>query len=219
MVFSSVLFLFYFMPVAFGVYYLTPRRFKNLALLILSLIFYSWGEVRYFPIMLASIIVDYLASNGIERNEGNAKKKKLWLSLSVVFNLGMLGFFKYSGFVISNINAITGLSLPSLELTLPLGISFYTFQTMSYTIDVYRGEVEAEHDIIDFGAFVVLFPQLIAGPIVRYRDIQRELRERRMDIGQISSGAKYFILGLASKVLIANNVGALWTEIEQMGFA
>jgi len=218
MVFSSVLFLFYFMPMAFTVYYLVPRRFKNLTLLILSLIFYSWGEVRYFPIMLSSIIVDYLASNGIERSGDNTKKRRMWLMLSVAFNLGMLGFFKYTGFFASNINAITGLSISAPELTLPLGISFYTFQTMSYTIDVYRGKVKAEHDIIDFGAFVVLFPQLIAGPIVRYSDIQYELRNRTTDLGQISSGAKYFILGLASKVLIANNAGALWTEISGTGF-
>jgi len=218
MVFSSVLFLFYFMPVAFSVYYLVPRRYKNLTLLILSLIFYSWGEVRYFPIMLSSIIVDYTASNGIERSGDNIFKRRMWLLLSIVFNLGMLGFFKYSGFFAANINAITGLNIPVHSFTLPLGISFYTFQTMSYTIDVYRGEVKAEHDIIDFGAFVVLFPQLIAGPIVRYSDIHNELRNRTIDLGQISSGAKYFILGLASKVLIANNAGALWTEISSVGF-
>ena len=145
--------------------------------------------------------------------------RRFWLLVSVVFNLGMLGFFKYAGFFARNINALTGLGVPVLELTLPLGISFYTFQTMSYTIDVYRGDVKAERNIIDFGAFVVLFPQLIAGPIVRYTDIQRELRERTIDLGQISLGAQTFIMGLASKVLIANNVGALWTEVESMGFA
>ncbi len=219
MVFSSILFLFYFMPVAFTIYYLVPKNFKNLTLLVLSLIFYSWGEVRYFPIMLASIIVDYTASNRIERYAGRNGIRRLWLLVSVFFNLGMLGFFKYAGFFVSNINAVTGLGLPVLALTLPLGISFYTFQTMSYTIDVYRGDVKAERNIIDFGAFVVLFPQLIAGPIVRYTDIQRELRERTMNPGQISLGAQTFIMGLASKVLIANNVGALWTEVEEMGFA
>ena len=219
MVFSSILFLFYFMPVAFGLYYLTPNRWKNLTLLVLSLIFYSWGEVRYFPIMVASIIVDYTASNGIERAGGHNLKRRLWLLMSVFFNLGMLGFFKYAGFFARNFNAVTGLNIPVLALTLPLGISFYTFQTMSYTIDVYRGNVSAEHNIIDFGAFVVLFPQLIAGPIVRYTDIQRELRHRTVDLGQISLGVRTFIMGLASKVLIANNVGALWTEVEGMDFA
>lgn len=219
MVFSSILFLFYFMPLAFGLYYLMPSRWKNLTLLILSLIFYSWGEVRYFPIMLASIIVDYVASNGIARAGHNKGTCRLWLLFSVVFNLGMLGFFKYAGFFARNLNAVAGLGIPVLELTLPLGISFYTFQTMSYTIDVYRGDVEAERNIIDFGAFVVLFPQLIAGPIVRYTDIQRELRCRTVDPGQVSNGARTFIMGLASKVLIANNVGALWTEVEAMDFA
>ena len=218
MVFSSILFLFYFMPVAFLLYYLTPRCAKNGVLLILSLIFYAWGEVRYLPIMFASILVDYIASNQIERSGDHKGKRRFWLTVSVVFNLGMLGFFKYSGFLVSNLDAATGLAIPIPALTLPLGISFYTFQTMSYTIDVYRGQVKPEHNIIDFGAFVVLFPQLIAGPIVRYTDIQRELRERRMNLDQISSGVRTFILGLASKVLIANNIGALWTQVEQLGF-
>lgn len=219
MVFSSILFLFRFMPAAFTVYYLTPRRYRNLALLILSLVFYSWGEVRYFPIMVASILVDYTASRGIERHRGNRKACKRFLTLSVVFNLGMLGFFKYTDFFIENINALLGTGIPLVGLTLPLGISFYTFQTMSYTIDVYRGAVKAEQNLIDFGAFVVLFPQLIAGPIVRYTDISRELRERTVNLPQISDGVKLFIFGLGSKVLIANNVGSLWTEVEQMGFS
>lgn len=219
MVFSSVLFLFCFMPAAFLIYYLCPQRLKNFSLIILSLIFYSWGEVRYFPIMLASIAVDYTASNMIEKSGESCIKRRLWLILSVVFNLGMLGFFKYAGFLASNINALTGLSLPVLNLTLPLGISFYTFQTMSYTIDVYRGNVSAEKNIVNFGAFVVLFPQLIAGPIVRYTDISRELHNRSITLGQISDGTKLFILGLASKVIIANNVGSLWTEAETIGFS
>ena len=219
MVFSSILFLFYFMPAAFLIYYLTPRPAKNGVLLVLSLLFYAWGEVRYLPIMFASILVDYTASNMLERCGNRQGWRRFWLFVSVFFNLGMLGFFTYAGFFASNFNALTGLSIPVLSLTLPLGISFYTFQTMSYTIDVYRGQVKPEHNIIDFSAFVVLFPQLIAGPIVRYTDIQRELRERTMDLGQISSGVRLFILGLASKVLIANNVGSLWTETEQIGFS
>ena len=219
MVFSSILFLFRFMPIAFAVYYLTPRKQKNLVLLILSLIFYSWGEVRYFPIMIASILVDYTASRGIESHRGDPKACKAFLLMSVFFNLGMLGFFKYTDFFIENINALLGTGIPLVGLTLPLGISFYTFQTMSYTIDVYRGKVTAEQNLIDFGAFVVLFPQLIAGPIVRYTDISRELRERKLDPGQINDGVKLFLFGLGSKVLIANNIGSLWTEVEQMGFA
>lgn len=216
MVFSSILFLFYFAPAAFAIYYLCPRRYKNLSLLILSLVFYSWGEVRYFPIMLASIAVDFVASGQIDRHPDAPRVRRVWLWVSVCFNLGMLGFFKYTGFFLSNLNGLLGTSIPIPAITLPLGISFYTFQTMSYTIDVYRGKVRAERNLIDFGAFVVLFPQLIAGPIVKYTDIQRELQERVTDLGQISRGVRTFILGLASKVLIANNIGALWTEVETM---
>ena len=217
MVFSSILFLFRFMPAAFAIYYLVPRRFKNFTLLVLSLIFYSWGEAKYFPIMIASIVVDYTASGLIESHRNNKLICRLGLIYSVVFNLGMLGFFKYTNFFVGNLNALFGLSLPTISFVLPLGISFYTFQTMSYTIDVYLGKVKAERNIIDFGAFVVLFPQLIAGPIVRYTDINRELKERQINLPQIQDGIKLFILGLGSKVLIANNVGALWTEIEAIG--
>ena len=217
MVFSSILFLFRFMPAAFAIYYLVPRRFKNFTLLILSLIFYSWGEAKYFPIMIASIVVDYTASGLIESHRDNKLICRLGLIYSMVFNLGMLGFFKYTNFFVGNLNALFGLSLPTISFVLPLGISFYTFQTMSYTIDVYLGKVKAERNFIDFGAFVVLFPQLIAGPIVRYTDINRELKERQINLPQIQDGIKLFILGLGSKVLIANNVGALWTEIEAIG--
>ena len=217
MVFSSILFLFRFMPAAFAIYYLVPRRFKNFTLLVLSLIFYSWGEAKYFPIMIASTVVDYTASGLIESHRDNKLICRLGLIYSVVFDLGMLGFFKYTNFFVGNLNALFGLSLPTISFVLPLGISFYTFQTMSYTIDVYLGKVKAERNIIDFGAFVVLFPQLIAGPIVRYTDINRELKERQINLPQIQDGIKLFILGLGSKVLIANNVGALWTEIEAIG--
>ena len=217
MVFSSILFLFRFMPAAFAIYYLVPKRFKNFTLLVLSLIFYSWGEAKYFPVMIASIVVDYTASGLIESHRTNKLICRLGLIYSVVFNLGMLGFFKYTNFFVGNLNALFGLSLPTISFVLPLGISFYTFQTMSYTIDVYLGKVKAERNIIDFGAFVVLFPQLIAGPIVRYTDINRELKERQINLPQIQDGIKLFILGLGSKVLIANNVGALWTEIEAIG--
>ena len=217
MVFSSILFLFRFLPAAFALYYLVPRRFKNAVLLLLSLIFYSWGEAKYFPIMIASILVDYTASGVIESHRENRFICRCALACSMLFNLGMLGFFKYTNFFVSNLNSWFGLGLPGISFVLPLGISFYTFQTMSYTIDVYWGKVKAERNIIDFGAFVVLFPQLIAGPIVRYTDISRELKEREIGLPQIQEGVKVFLLGLGSKVLIANNVGALWTEVEQIG--
>ncbi|MEF9983140.1 MAG: MBOAT family O-acyltransferase [Oscillospiraceae bacterium] len=219
MVFSSILFLFRFMPIAFLIYYLMPRKLKNASLLILSFVFYSWGEVKYFPIMIASILVDYTCSLAIEKYRKNKNMCRLFLIISVVFNLGMLIFFKYTNFFMENIELITGLITPRLGLTLPLGISFYTFQTMSYTIDVYRDKVKAEKNIIDFGAFVVLFPQLIAGPIVKYTDINVELKSRKVNFNQITEGIKLFIFGVGSKVLIANNIGSLWTELETIGFS
>lgn len=219
MVFSSILFLFRFMPVAFLIYYLSPKKMKNFSLMVLSLIFYAWGEPKYLPIMLFSIVLDYSCGLGMRRFKDSKALRRMFLSFSMVGNLGMLFFFKYTNFFIDNINGLFGLAIPAMSLTLPLGISFYTFQTMSYTIDVYRGKVEAEPNIINFGAFVVLFPQLIAGPIVKYSDISNELKNRRMNLCQIEDGIRMFIMGLGSKVLIANNVGALWTEVEGMNVA
>ncbi len=217
MIFSSLLFLFRFMPAAFLLYYLTPNKLKNLTLLILSLFFYAWGEPKYIWIMVVSILVDYSCSQGIKRLGHRKGFKNLFLGISVAANLGMLLFFKYSGFFIDNINALLGTAIPHTGFTLPLGISFYTFQTMSYTIDVYRGKVEAEDNLITFGAFVVLFPQLIAGPIVKYSDISKELKSRTIRLPQIEDGVRLFIMGLGSKVLLANNIGALWTEVEGLG--
>lgn len=218
MVFSSILFIFRFLPMAMILYFLTPTKFKNLTLLIVSLIFYSWGEPKYFLIMVASIVVDYLVSRGIEKSRNNKKICILLLSISMIFNLGMLFFFKYFNFFIENVNNILGISLKYVNITLPLGISFYTFQTMSYTIDVFLGKVKAEKNIVNFGAFVCLFPQLIAGPIVKYTDIDFELKYRKIDIIQIQHGIELFIIGLGSKVLIANNIGGFWSEIEGRGF-
>lgn len=218
MVFSSLLFIFRFLPIAIMVYFITPKKYRNFILLILSLIFYSWGEPKYFVLMIISIIVDYTASRFMEKYRKNRKLALSFLILSIVFNLGMLFFFKYMNFFIDNINMIFNLTIKNIAITLPLGISFYTFQTMSYTIDVYRGEVEAEKNIISFGAYVCLFPQLIAGPIVKYRDVSRELHNRKIDINNIEEGIRLFILGLAKKVLIANNVGMLWLEVKKIGF-
>ncbi|MBR2027942.1 MAG: MBOAT family protein [Oscillospiraceae bacterium] len=221
MIFSNIFFLFRFLPVVLLIYYIVPYKYKNGIITIASLIFYSWGEVKYFPIMIASTVVDFFASRTIERNRDNIKIKKICLAISMCFNLGMLLFFKYTDFFIANINNFVGTSIPLLNITLPLGISFYTFQTMSYTIDVYRGKVAAEKNIINFYAFVTMFPQLIAGPIVKYTDINKKLNtyEGRITLEGINEGIKWFILGLGKKVLIANNVGALWTDIETMGFA
>ena len=219
MVFSSILFIFRFLPIVMGIYFLTPKKFKNLSLLVLSLVFYSWGEPKYFFIMIISIFIDYFVSRGIEKYRTNKKISIALLCTSITFNLGMLFFFKYFNFFLENINNIFNLSLNYVKITLPLGISFYTFQTMSYTIDVFLGKVKAEKNIINFGAFVCLFPQLIAGPIVKYTDINKELKNREVNLNQIQDGVELFILGLGSKVLIANNIGALWTEIETIGFS
>lgn len=218
MVFSSILFIFRFLPAALLIYFITPNKFKNFTLLILSLIFYSWGETKYILIMFASIFIDYFVSRGIEKYRGKNKIALCLLCISIIFNLGMLFFFKYFNFFIDNINTVFNLALNHVKITLPLGISFYTFQTMSYSIDVYRGRVKAEKNIINFGAFVCLFPQLIAGPIVKYTDIQRELSHRVINKEQIEEGIELFILGLGRKVLIANNIGMLWTEVEAIGF-
>lgn len=221
MIFSNIFFIFRFLAVVLILYYAVPYKYKNGIITIASLIFYSWGEVKYFPIMLASTAVDFFASQTIERHRDNKKITRIALACSMIFNLGSLFFFKYTDFFISNINNFFGTSIPLLKLTLPLGISFYTFQTMSYTIDVYWGKVKAEDSIINFSAYVTMYPQLIAGPIVRYTDIAVKLNtyEGRITLDGINEGIKLFILGLGKKVLIANNVGALWTDIETMGFA
>ena len=219
MVFSSIMFIFRFLPIMFIIYYLTPNKFKNLSLLILSLVFYSWGEPKYFIIMLLSIGVDYSISIFIEKYREKKIITKVLLFCSLIFNLGMLILFKYLNFFIENINLVLGTSLSLIYLTLPLGISFYTFQTMSYTIDVYRGKIKAERNIINFGAYVCLFPQLIAGPIVKYSEIKNELKNRKIKVNQVEEGITEFIIGMGKKVLIANNIGLLWNEIQELGIS
>lgn len=218
MIFSSILFIFRFLPIALILYYITPQKYKNLILTLLSLVFYSWGEGKYFLIMIASIIIDYTAGRLIYRYKNEIKKKTIVLCISLVFNLGLLFFFKYFNFFIDNINNIFNLAIKGVKITLPLGISFYTFQTMSYSIDVYRGKVVPEKNIINFAAFVTLFPQLIAGPIVKYTDINKEISRRVITKDNVEVGIEKFILGLGRKVLIANNIGMLWTEVEGIGF-
>ncbi len=221
MVFSNIFFIFRFLPIVLFLYYILPYKYKNITITIFSLIFYSWGEVKYFPIMLASTIVDFTCGQLIEKNPDKKSIRKSALLFSMVFNLGMLLFFKYTDFFITNINNFTGSNIDLLNITLPLGISFYTFQTMSYTIDVYRNKVKAEKNIINFSAFVTMFPQLIAGPIVKYTDINEKLNNNtnRITIDGINEGIKLFIFGLGKKVLIANNVGALWSDLEVLGFS
>ena len=216
MVFSTLLFLFRFLPIALGLYYLVPYKLKNTVLFLTSLVFYSWGEVKYFPIMVVLILINYFSGLLMERFDASPKLRKAALIFSIVGSLSMLVFFKYSNFVISNLNQFLGTSFDLIGVAvLPLGISFYTFQTMSYSIDVYRRDVATEHNIIDFGAYVVMFPQLIAGPIVKYRDVSDQLHvyRGRLKLPQIEEGVTLFIFGLAKKVLLADTISHLWTDI------
>ena len=215
MVFSSILFLFRFLPVALLLYYIVPQKYRNAVLFIVSLIFYGWDEPLYIFLMLFSTVLDYSVGRAIERSRlgGSQKGAKLALICSVVINLGLLGFFKYADFAIKTVNFLCGADIPLLELTLPVGISFYTFQTLSYSIDVYRGRVNAQHNIIHFGAYVAMFPQLIAGPIVQYKTVADELNHRRVTADDFAYGIRRFAQGLAKKVLLANTVGALFSEI------
>lgn len=212
MVFSSVIFLFRFFPFFFLLYYAVPGRMKNLILFLGSLFFYAWGEPVYVLLMLFSTVVDYTHGRLLERYRGRAIARGILLS-SVIINLFLLCFFKYADFLIGTVNSLTGLSMPLMNLPLPIGISFYTFQTMSYTIDVYRGEAKVQRNLLDFGVFVTMFPQLIAGPIVKYRDVEERLHNRRVTLEGISAGLQRFCAGLAKKVLLANNMGELWTLI------
>jgi alginate O-acetyltransferase complex protein AlgI len=202
------------------VYYIIPRKGRNIFLFFINLLFYGWGEPMLVLLMVFNIAFNYLGGFLVDKFRHDQKKKKLFLILTCALDIGILAVFKYTGLIVDTVNLLPFLNIPTVEISLPIGISFYTFQTMSYTIDVYRGNVKAERNIIDFAAFVTLFPQLIAGPIVRYTDISRELKERRVNLDQISDGVSTFILGLGKKVLIANNIGALWTELsESVGFA
>jgi len=208
MLFSSVPFLYYFLPAVILCYFLAPKGLKNTVLLVFSLVFYAWGEPKYVFLMLATIGLFYVCGLGI----GKAKSqnfKKFWLILSIAISLGLLAIFKYADFFITSFNAATGISLPLLRLALPIGISFYTFQSLSYTIDVYRGNVPVQKNIISFGAYVTLFPQLIAGPIVRYIDVARELDSRTHNWENIALGARRFLIGLGKKILIADQFALL----------
>ena len=217
MVFSTIIFLLRFLPITLALYYLAPPKLKNTVLFLCSLVFYCWGEVRFFPVMLALILINYLCGLGLERFEQNKTARLILLLIALAGSLGMLFYFKYANFVLSSINAIFGTGFAPIQgiSVLPLGISFYTFQTLSYTIDVYRRDVETEHNIIDFGAYVVMFPQLIAGPIVKYRDVSDRLHvyKGRYKLKQIEDGMTLFTFGLAKKVLLADAIGALWTDI------
>ena len=218
MVFSSTVFLLVFLPIVLALYYICPSRYRNLLLLIASLIFYGWGEPKYIVVMVFSILINYISGILIDRFRRNDKHRliKPMLIVAIIGNVGILGFFKYTDFLIENINSIAMTSMDMLELALPIGISFYTFQAMSYVIDVYRGKVEVQKSIIKFGTYITLFPQLIAGPIVRYITIEKQLTDRKVDIDQIATGVRRFILGLGKKVLLANQIGILWEQASDM---
>ena len=207
MLFSSLSFLYYFLPCVLIIYFLAPKKLKNSVLLLSSLFFYAWGEPKYVLLMLLAILCGYLFALLIERYRGR-RLSRLFLILSVSLSAAILGFFKYADFFIQNFNAVTGLSLPLLRIALPIGISFYTFQLISYTVDVYRG-VPAQRSFIDLAAYISLFPQLIAGPIVRYSQIAEQLSSRRHSLDKAALGIRRFILGLGKKVLIANAMGQL----------
>lgn len=205
MLFSGIPFLFYFLPCVLLVYFIVPQKGRNAVLLAASLFFYGWGEPKFLLFMVFSIVQGYVFARLI----GRGRRKKLFLTLSLVLSFALLGYCKYADFFIENFNAVTGLSLPLLKIALPIGISFYTFQIASYEIDVYRGDVAAQHNFIDFAAYVAMFPQLIAGPIVRYRDIAPQLKERTHSLEAAASGASRFAVGLGKKVLVANVLAQL----------
>lgn len=221
MVFSSAAFLFAFLPLVMGLYYLPVYRkserrsirYKNIILCVSSLLFYAWGEPVYIVLMLLSIVFNYYVGIDIEENVLSPKKKKFALLLGIGYNIFALGFFKYSGFIVESVGSAFGAQIEYSPLPLPIGISFYTFQIMSYIIDVYYGTVRAQRKLLPFMTYISMFPQLIAGPIVQYSDIEEELRERRVSVEKFAAGIIFFVRGLGKKVLFANTIGAVYTEI------
>ena len=213
MVFSSLSFLTLFLPLTLAAYYISPRRARNAVLFAVSLVFYAWGEPVYVLLMLFSALSDYAHGLLLEKWDGRPGLRRAALVSSVCINLGLLGFFKYAGLAVSTLNSALGTSLPVPAVALPIGISFYTFQTMSYTIDVYRRKCPAQHDLLTFGCYVAMFPQLIAGPIVRYVTVADELRSRRESFDGFFAGVCRFLVGLAKKLVLANGAGALWEAV------
>ena len=215
MVFSSNEFLFLYLPLSLILYFAVPMKWRNLALFLVSLVFYGWEKPIYLLIMLFVIVVNYVFGYLIDRAGEDAKKKKRALVWGVILNLAVLGFFKYADFLLENLGAIPFLGfIKPIGIQLPVGISFYTFQSMSYIIDVYRGDSRVQKKFVNFGAYVAMFPQLIAGPIVRYSDVDREFGERKCTLSESADGARRFVIGLAKKVLLADTAGALWEQIE-----
>lgn len=221
MVFSSLLFIFRFLPAVLTAYYIAPRPLRNLVLFLFSLIFYAWGEPVYILLMLVSILISYTGGILIDRfrQAGRMKAARGTLIGSAAASLSLLAFFKYADFAIETANQLSGADISMLHMALPVGISFYTFQTLSYTMDVYHGEAAVQKNLISFGTYVTMFPQLIAGPIVQYKTIDTQLRARKETTEQFSEGVHRFMTGLGKKVLIANNAGTLWNTIQALDYA
>ena len=225
MVFSSAVFLFVFFPLTMIVYFMVGRSGneekdiakKNLILCLASLMFYAWGEPVYIVLMCLSIFFNYHLGLDMDNHRNNSRKMKSLLIFGVCFNLFMLGFFKYAGFIVENVNSLFGLEIEYEGLPLPVGISFYTFQILSYVIDVYKGQVKVQKKIVNFATYITMFPQLIAGPIVQYSDIEKQLNERTVTIDNFYDGIIYFIKGLGKKVLFANTIGAVYSDIVAQG--
>ena len=213
MVFSSLVFLFAYLPFTLLAYYLVPRQGRNIFLFIVNLIFYGWGEPKLVLLMVFNIFFNYLGGYLVDKYRMDQKKKKLFLVLTCILDFGILAVFKYTGMITDTLNMLPFLNIPDLQISLPIGISFYTFQTMSYVVDVYRDDAPVSKNFIDFGTYVALFPQLIAGPIVRYRDVAYQLKHRRETLEQFTRGVMLFAIGLGKKVLIANQMGTLTTAI------
>ena len=213
MVFSSLVFMFAYLPITLLAYYLVPRQGRNIFLFIVNLIFYGWGEPKLVLLMVFNIFFNYIGGWLVDKYRADAKKKKLFLILTCVLDIGILAVFKYTGMITETLNMLPFLNIPELQISLPIGISFYTFQTMSYVIDVYRDDAPVSKNFINFGTYVALFPQLIAGPIVRYRDVAEQLVNRRETLEMFTEGVKLFMVGLAKKVIIANTMGTLTTNI------
>lgn len=218
MIFSSITFLFYFLPISLLIYYSSPLKAKNLILLFFSLIFYVWGEPKYIYLMLLSSVLDYIIARVIDKYRGKIQSK-IALCCSVTINLSLLFFFKYTDFFIGVSNDVFKTSFDILNLSLPIGISFYTFQTMSYSIDVYRGEAPVQKNIISLATYVSLFPQLVAGPIVRYQTVADQINKREHSFSKFEEGVYRFCLGISKKVVLANNIGALWNYIKVLDYS
>ncbi len=209
MVFSSLVFLFAYLPLTMVIYFITPRKWRNLFLFFINLLFYGWGEPKLVILMVINIIFNYIGGYLVDKYRDNARKKKLFLILTCILDIGILGVFKYTGLIVDTLNMLPFFNIPAVSISLPIGISFYTFQTMSYVIDVYRDDAPVSKSLVNFGTYVALFPQLIAGPIVRYRDVAEQMTHRRETLAMFTKGVKLFCVGLAKKVLIADQMAKL----------